>query len=243
MRLRWHRRVGLSLALVFVFVVATGLLLNHAEDFELRSRVLKADWLHRWYGIQPKGSPVGYKVDDAWIIGLDGSVFINSRPVLDGMPLVGVVSTRNVVAVASAAVLALFAADGTLIERLSRESLPSGAIARVGLRGGARAVVIQAGEEVFEFSPDFLNWSPVRPSDADTVFWSVPLESPADAVAAAIKAFRGEGLTMHRLVMDIHSGRFFGKAGVWFVDLSAFGLLFLALSGVWYAIAGRRNGQ
>jgi hypothetical protein len=36
--IRWHRRVGLSLAAVFLVVVVTGLFLNHAESLDLRGK-------------------------------------------------------------------------------------------------------------------------------------------------------------------------------------------------------------
>jgi len=47
---------------------------------------------------------------------------------------------------------------------------------------------------------------------------------------------RGKGLSWERVMLDLHSGRLFGTAGVWVVDVAAVLLLFLALSGfvLWY---------
>ena len=39
-------------------------------------------------------------------------------------------------------------------------------------------------------------------------------------------------ITLERLVIDIHSGRFFGISGVVMTDLAAVAILFLAFSGV-----------
>jgi hypothetical protein len=40
-------------------------------------------------------------------------------------------------------------------------------------------------------------------------------------------------ISWQRLLLDLHSGRWFGAYGVWLVDLAAVILLFLALSGCW----------
>lgn len=43
-------------------------------------------------------------------------------------------------------------------------------------------------------------------------------------------------ITMERVLIDIHSGRFFGTAGPWVMDLAGLALLFLLSSGIynWY---------
>ena len=40
-------------------------------------------------------------------------------------------------------------------------------------------------------------------------------------------------ITLERVVIDIHSGRFFGLSGVVITDLAAIAILFLAFSGVY----------
>ena len=47
------------------------------------------------------------------------------------------------------------------------------------------------------------------------------------------QAFRGKGLTMERVVLDLHSGRFFGAYGIYFMDAAALALLWLSFSGLW----------
>ena len=50
-------------------------------------------------------------------------------------------------------------------------------------------------------------------------------------------------VTLARLLGDLHSGRLFGRAGVWFVDAAAILLLLLALSGpaLWWRQYRRRR--
>ena len=47
------------------------------------------------------------------------------------------------------------------------------------------------------------------------------------------QAFRGKGLNMERVVLDLHSGRFFGSYGIYVMDAAALALLWLSFSGIW----------
>lgn len=47
-------------------------------------------------------------------------------------------------------------------------------------------------------------------------------------------AYRGKGVSMERLVLDLHSGRLFHpKWGVYLMDASAIIMMFLGVSGIW----------
>ena len=47
------------------------------------------------------------------------------------------------------------------------------------------------------------------------------------------KQLQKEGLTLERVVLDIHSGRFFGKFGVYVVDFFSVLFLMLSITGLW----------
>jgi uncharacterized iron-regulated membrane protein len=47
------------------------------------------------------------------------------------------------------------------------------------------------------------------------------------------KTYRGVGLPLERVMLDLHSGRILGRAGVYLVDTAAVLFLLLAISGVW----------
>jgi hypothetical protein len=48
-----------------------------------------------------------------------------------------------------------------------------------------------------------------------------------------LKLYRGKGLSFERMLLDLHSGRFFGGFGIYFIDLAALCLISLALNGAW----------
>jgi len=52
--------------------------------------------------------------------------------------------------------------------------------------------------------------------------------------------FRGEVLPVERVLLDLHSGRFFGKIGPWLFDIAAALLILLSLTGSWIWLRRRR---
>ncbi len=48
-----------------------------------------------------------------------------------------------------------------------------------------------------------------------------------------VEAYRGKGLLLERVLLDVHSGRILGAWGVYLVDAAAVLFLGLVLSGLW----------
>jgi len=43
----------------------------------------------------------------------------------------------------------------------------------------------------------------------------------------------GRQISLERFLLDAHSGRFFGKYGVYVIDIAALLLLILSITGIW----------
>lgn len=69
---------------------------------------------------------------------------------------------------------------------------------------------------------------------------SVPAELPDALRQLLLREFRGNGITVERVILDIHSGRIGGKIGVWLADAAATLFILLALSGLWLWSKTRR---
>ena len=59
----------------------------------------------------------------------------------------------------------------------------------------------------------------------------------------AIEVLLAQGLSLERLLLDVHSGRIFGRYGPWVVDAAAIALLMLGLSGVWIYVRSIKQGK
>ena len=84
-----------------------------------------------------------------------------------------------------------------------------------------------------------VNWE-LRYQSGDTP-WEKGSASPA--LIELLGKFRGKGLSVERVIIDIHSGRFLGKYGIWIIDVVAIFFLVLSTSGwcVWFKRRALQN--
>ncbi len=233
----WHQRLGLGFALVFIAVIVTGIALNHTEGLALDERRLTANWVYDWYDMNPVGQPVAYALDRDVAAWWDGTVYFNDQRVDTGGGLVGALALPEVSLIASATDLWVLTPGGDLVEKLGAASLPAGEIEAVGRGPGEAPVLLRTSQGIFASSVDLLAWAP---TDQTGIFLG-PIELTTAQRNALLTAHRGEGISLYRVMLDLHSGRFFGRMGVWVVDLAAIALGFLTLSGAWYALRVKRR--
>ena len=240
----WHRRVGIAFAVVFVAVAATGLALNHSLRLGLQERLIEADWVYRWYGMQPAGEPLGFQLADSKLaVGLADALYLENRAVGSLHEFRGAVSVgEGWIAVGSREMLVLSRA-GDVIERLDGASLPPGEVLGVGLAQAADGandarLVLTLSSGSYIFDRELVGWTALAAGVKVTAV--EPVEVTADLRDRIVRAYRGDGLSAYRLILDMHSGRFFGALGIGIVDLSAVAMGFLTLTGVYHVYRRRR---
>ena len=224
----WHRRIGLVIAALVAVLAITGLLLNHGDRLGLDRIRVVTGWVVDWYGLTPVDDPVHFRAGEHWVSWIDGAVYANGRRVGDARGTArGAVALDSLVAMATSEALVIFTGDGELVERLGTSFLP-GAIARVGTAGSQDRIVIRTQEVQFASDSDLLTWSPFE----DEVIWS-QTGTPTEAVLnVQLAAYRGQGLPLSRVLLDLHSGRLFGSAGAAVMDAAAIFLLVLVATGI-----------
>jgi len=240
----WHRWLGVFAALPLMWVAATGLLLNHTEDLDLDGRRVESPWLLDWYGISAPRRSVAYPLAaDRWLVWMDGRLFLAQRP-LDTVPEppLGAVQTEGLLVVAVPEALYLYTLEGEAVEVMRpAHGLPV-PIAALGSDGSGGVVLRRTDGTLWLADGDLVAWRPAEGA-APAVHWSHP-ETPPEALRQGLlRAWRGEGLKLERVVLDLHSGRLFGTLGVWVVDASALLVLALAPTGLvlwWRALRRRR---
>ena len=235
----WHQRLGLWFAAVFLVVIVTGIALNHTTGLRLDQRIIRAEWLYSWYGMNPDGEPLAYDTGEGWAVAWGDRLYWNNRPVSGPTDIRGAVRLADVVAITTTNGLILLTPSGDIIEQLTSASLPTGEIQRVGVAGSRTRLVIETGNGIYQANAETTDWENV--SAATEVNWSVSDALPPHRRRELAQAHRGEGLTLYRVLLDLHSGRFFGSVGVWIVDASAIALAFLTLTGTYYALRIKRR--
>lgn len=224
---RWHGHVGVAATLFLVLLVFTGIVLNHEEALTLSKREITSPWLMRWYGIHPADPKLGYLLGKRYFSWEGEKWALGDQPLAGSAEKpVGAVEVGGVEYIATASTLYLYQADGQLLDKLEKQSLPAYPILSLGKMGNS--VVLQTPAALLA-SDDGLTWNKI---EAASLAWSSPQALPDD-VRHQMTAMLAPGLSLQRILLDIHSGRIFGRYGTWVVDIAAIALLILGLSGVW----------
>ncbi|MBD5781306.1 PepSY domain-containing protein [Pelagicoccus sp. NFK12] len=232
--LRLHRRVGVALSAIFILICVTGILLNHSDDLDFQSRTVEADWIYDWYGLQPAGEVIHYSLGQHSLASLDGQLFLDKRSLGHFPPPIGAAPLENLIAVAFPKSMLLLTREGEIIETIPPASLPGDTISQI-VTDDQRTLIIDTDAGPYRSDESIIDWSPIaEPNRKLETIAASP--APDELTQHLLRAFRGEGITWGRVLLDIHTGRFFGSAGKWIADLSGIALILLTLTGVFYTM-------
>ncbi len=226
----WHRTVGICSALFVVLLVSTGLLLNHSSSLGLDRYPVGNGLLLDLYHIGAGVEPVSVRVGAHWISQLGRRAYLDDSFAmeLDG-PLIGAVTDGDTLVVASTDRLTVLTPGGRVIEVLgAAEGVPT-AMQAIG-KDAHGHILIRTPQGGYRGDLETLDWRR-WPSSAGQ--WSGPTTTPGSLLEPLLQDYRGHGLSLERVLLDIHSGRILGDWGVYLIDAVALVFLLLAISGIW----------
>lgn len=228
--LRWHRRIGVLLAVFVVNLVATGIAINHSSDWSLDDYHVDQDWLLALYGISA-AEQRSFAIGERYLSQAgDSGIYLNQRRIArcEGALLGAVALSEEVVALCENRLL-VFSPSGDLLDDISPAyGLPE---SLYGLAEKNGRLYLRDSQRVYQYDPVALNFSIADKSPATT--WAEVAAPPAKLDNFLQQRHRGKGPSWERVLLDLHSGRLFGDIGVWVVDIAAIALLLIALGGVW----------
>ena len=75
----WHRRIGLFAVLFIIFLVVTGIALQHSDDLKLTKIFLSNTWLLKYYGIKP--NPITtYQLGNQAVSHAGEAIYLSGKP-------------------------------------------------------------------------------------------------------------------------------------------------------------------
>ncbi|MCB1099804.1 MAG: PepSY domain-containing protein [Verrucomicrobiae bacterium] len=231
-----HRWVGFVIVCPLLIVSFTGVLLNHADDLSLNERQVSSPWLLHRYGMGLSGEPVSFPIGQRAVTSWAGQLFLNGTGLGLTGEVTGVTATPDGISIVCSDAVHLLAENGTLLETLDQTTLPEGRIRRAA-RGG---YIQLEDESIWQFTGDYLECLPVDKAAADLA-WSTSGTTSGQLRKQISQGYSGGGLPWSRLLLDIHSGRFFGPIGRWLVDGCVLLLVVLSITGLRLGIRNYRN--
>lgn len=229
---KFHRYFGLFAAVFVVTLAITGIMLNHTDRLRLDDQAVQQGWLLSLYGIaEPEQGPA-FKVGDHWLVQSGKEVYLNETPLPGSAQLAlrGGVWQGDVVIVGFEDKLALYSEQGQLIDTLSWDDGADTQLEALGITD-EHQVLAKTAADLYQVDPDFTELTPAHIPPTD-IHWSQPDPIPASIEQLLKDHYRGAGLTLERVILDLHSGRLIGFAGVLLMDAAAVLMLVLTLSGI-----------
>lgn len=238
---RMHRSLGAGAAAFVIFMVLSGLAINHSTGLGLDQHHVSQPFLLRWYGLKGPDQIRSFPVGDNWVSLAGSQLYFNDRAISSITGGVGAVWGGDILVVAGDEELLLLDPDGNLVERIPWGSIGEAPIKSIGLLKD-ESVIVRTEHHTWVADAQLLNWQ--QAGDAPTTpLWSSASPAPEPLQETITHQYRGDGLSLERVLLDFHSGRIFGFIGVIVYDLLALAVGFLAISGLIFWLRGRRNGN
>jgi hypothetical protein len=240
---RAHRWIGLSAIFFVLLLSVTGIALNHSHDWQLDRRYVQWSWLVSALGVSAPNPSASFADRGHRVTLLGQRAYFDSNEIsreLDALQ--GLVTLDGFAIVATREAILLLTLDGDLIEHIDLGSDLPGPIDKIGLADGVP--VIDAGGRYFASDADITGFVSGYTGGIANVAWSTASEPSASELTAIEDLYRGRGLTVERLLLEVHSGRIVGALGPLLLDIVAVGLIALSISGlaVWLRGGSRGNG-
>lgn len=235
-----HRWLGLAAVLFVLLLSVTGIALNHGSDWGLDRHYVGWDWAVAALGIrapQPAASFAdrGHRVTQLGVRAYFDSIEIP----YEVESLAGLVVLEPLAVVALPERLLLLTTGGELVEQIDLTAeLPVPAV-RIGRVEGLP--VLESGGTLFIGDAEVTAFRAASARDRDGITWSEPSRPSAAELAVLKDLYRGRGLTVERLLLEIHSGRILGAAGPLLLDVVAVIMIVLGISGIVVWFRGRRR--
>lgn len=241
----WHRHIGVFAAIFVMLLSISGFMLNHSDELALDQQYIQSGFILDQYGI---GAPeTATHVVDCWQpISQLGEVLFFAGQQLDGkyQPVKGAIKIQDICAVLTENQLLLLTDTGEVLDLLGVEQGLPRLPEKIGLNA-QRQVIITASQQNYSVDKNWLNIALLK-TPSGPVVWSSSQQPSSLEIKNLQSIYRSKILTQERFVQDFHSGRLFGKFGVWVVDLVALLLILLACSGVflwWRQLSKKRRGK
>jgi len=228
----WHRRLGLSIFIVLIFLAISGIALNHSPALKLNSIGLSNNWLLSWYGLE-KPSINGLQLDNKWLYH-DGNnlLYVDKKTVAPcSAPLLSGSKNEKILFALCADALLLLTTDGDLLESFTQlDGLPVNARAITAVDD---SLYLLTDSAVLEFNSDSLAITPSSKTEStllDTLVTFAPL--PKVLEQHLEEQDSGPSISLETVILDLHSGRFFGQFGVLFIDIIGLLVCILSITGL-----------
>lgn len=225
----WHRYSGLFAALFVIFVTATGIALNHTDGLALKSYHISSSLILDRYQVKNPGKTFSFNSNGRIISQADDLLFVGANTVIPvESDSLGAIEFKDWLLIAlTDEILLIDSTDQRVGSLNGADGVPKN-IHKIGVDDQGQVKILANGQ-VYHLKADFS----IEKSNSNVVIsWSKAAPVSDSFTAEINQRYRSNIISLETLVLDIHSGRFFGSYGALFFDFIGIILLFLSITGV-----------
>lgn len=224
-----HKKIGISSFVIVIILVITGLLLNHTEEFKLHKTFITNKWLNEWYGIEIPQAELGLRYDKTWFSQVANQLYLNQNRIdnIQSTNLIGIEKTPFGWLIATENTLVLLTDETELIDIIASQQK-----IEKGLLFQQKLVLQLADKQYYQLAEPYEKLTKLNSIPSQAI--EQKLRPLPDEIKQAInQQFQQKGLSLERVLLDTHSGRIFGKFGVYVIDIFSILFLILSITGFW----------
>ncbi|OUS25475.1 hypothetical protein A9Q99_21370 [Gammaproteobacteria bacterium 45_16_T64] len=225
-----HRRVGLSISLLLLFITVSGVLINHSQELGWHKKLIYSHWVGEVYGMQSPLIESGFKIENSWVYQVGGMLYRDLEKIggCSGA-LLSAVKYKNTYAAICENEFMIFDDNLEIID--SYIDIPNDADSLLATKN---AILLNARLTQYRWD-DIRGF--VEPMEIRRRVLSNSMTLPYSIKSKYLEITPVDNLTWEKVLVDLHSGRIFGAVGVMVVDVVGVLLCVLALTGVYFSYA------
>lgn len=225
---RLHLWSGVGAAIILLAIAITGVLLNHTEALRLAQRHVSAEWLLTHYGFPAPTVSLAAGAGGSVVAQVGEQLYLDDQPLQRYRQLRGAARLEDgLLLVILDTELALYSSAGELVDTMSAPQSAAAAAYHVDSGGRIYAVT---DSRVMSTTVDFVAWQNAE-LPPDTTLLRLRTATGAETEHYQRRYYR-TALSVEQLLLDLHSGRLFGTAGVILFDLAAVVLVLQVVTGL-----------
>ncbi|TRX58054.1 PepSY domain-containing protein [Thalassomonas sp. M1454] len=235
-----HRQLGMLLAFFMIFLAVTGIIINHGNSLNLDRTKVGVNWILDHYNIEAPEQVQKFSLAEnknaLFVVGKQ--VWLaNTLLFTSDNDITAAAIWQQFILISSDNNLRLYNLAGQLVDVMDKASGLPGNIKTLFVDGND--VYLKTAQGVFLSNDELYSWQQYE-SNKHLEHWSQATTISTAETQHYQQQYRTQILNWERVVIDIHSGRFFASLGVLFMDLVALFIIILSMSGIYMWIRQAR---
>ena len=171
-----------------------------------------------------------YQLNNQTISHAGEQLYLSGKPITENVEkLFGAITQNNQIIIAVTDSLIITDFEGILVDQITNlDGLIETPLGIALSKDGT--TIVRGGTKYWESTDDSVNWHEYHGPHPQWVAPSITLPTLRQVIE---EHDMSRQISLERFLLDAHSGRFFGKYGVYVIDAAAILLLILAITGIW----------